>query len=149
MLCLVKPVNARFLSLPNSVKYDSSFISFSAFWQVNSFFFQKILRFLILCSYSFYFSIFCYAVTVSKFSELFSYDAATVFFSGINSAKVFCGRMCLRTMMTRALCRRRTGETVLRAEQFGDLITVDYNVFNEEGESRNNDLHCRGTRSRH
>ena len=32
-----------------------------------------------------------YAVTVSKFSELFSY-AATVFFAGINSAKLFCGR---------------------------------------------------------
>ena len=37
VLCLVKPVNARFLSLLNSVKYDSSLISFSAPWQVNSF----------------------------------------------------------------------------------------------------------------
>ena len=37
VLCLVKPVNARFLSLQNSVKYDSSLISFSAPWQVNSF----------------------------------------------------------------------------------------------------------------
>ena len=37
MLCLVHPVNARFLCLPNTVKYDSFFISFSASWQVNSF----------------------------------------------------------------------------------------------------------------
>ena len=36
--CLVKPVNAPFLSMPNSVKYESSFCSFSASWQVNRFF---------------------------------------------------------------------------------------------------------------
>ena len=47
--------------------------------------------------------------------------------------------VCLRTTMTRAPCRRRTGETVpLRAEKFGDLITADHKVLNEEGESRNN-----------
>ena len=39
VLCLVKPVNVRFFSLLNSVKYDSSLISFSAPWQVNGFFF--------------------------------------------------------------------------------------------------------------
>ena len=39
--------------------------------------------------------------------------------------------------MTRALCRRRTGEAVPRAEKF-DLITADHKVLNEEGESRNN-----------
>ena len=68
VLCLVKPVNARFLSLLNSVKYDSSLISFSAPWQVNSFlisanylfyavtvlFFLKKI-FFCLCSYSFEF----------------------------------------------------------------------------------------------
>ena len=53
VLCLVKPVNARFLSLLNSVKYDSSLISFSAPWQVNSFF--NICELMILCSYSFLF----------------------------------------------------------------------------------------------
>ena len=37
VLCLVKPVNARFLSLLNSVKYDSSLISLSALWPVKSF----------------------------------------------------------------------------------------------------------------
>ena len=44
---------------------------------------------------------------------------------------------CLRTKITSALCRRRTGEAVLRAEKFGDLITADHEVLNEEGESRN------------
>ena len=33
----------------------------------------------------------------------------------------------------------RTGEaSVLRAEKFGDLITADHKVLNEEGEPRNN-----------
>ena len=35
-------------------------------------------------------------------------------------------------------CRRRTGEPVPRAEKFGDLISADHKVLNEEGESRNN-----------
>ena len=46
--------------------------------------------------------------------------------------------VCLRTKVTKALCRRRTGEALLRAEKFGDLMTVDHKVFNEEGESRYN-----------
>ena len=46
--------------------------------------------------------------------------------------------ICLRTKITRALCRRRTGEAVPRAEKLDDLITADHKVFNEEGESRNN-----------
>ena len=40
--------------------------------------------------------------------------------------------------MTRAPCRRRTGEAAPRAEKFGDMITADHKVLNEEGESRNN-----------
>ena len=39
--------------------------------------------------------------------------------------------------MTRAPCRRRTGEALPRAEKFGDLITADHKVLNEGGESRN------------
>ena len=35
----------------------------------------------------------------------------------------------------RASCRKRTGEALPRAEKFGDLITADYKVLNEEGES--------------
>ena len=44
--------------------------------------------------------------------------------------------ICLRTKMTRAPCRRRTGEAPPRAEKFGDPITADHKVLNEEGESR-------------
>ena len=33
--------------------------------------------------------------------------------------------------MTKASRRRRTGETVPRAEKFGDLITADHKVLNE------------------
>ena len=44
----------------------------------------------------------------------------------------------LRTKVTRAPCRRRTGEAPLRAQKSGDLITADHNVLNEECESRNN-----------
>ena len=46
--------------------------------------------------------------------------------------------VCLRTKITRALCRRRTGEALLRAEKFCDMITADHKVLNEEGESRDN-----------
>ena len=46
--------------------------------------------------------------------------------------------VCLRIKMTRARCRRRIGEAVLRAEKVGDLMTADHRVFREEGESRNN-----------
>ena len=37
--------------------------------------------------------------------------------------------ICQRTKMTRAVCRRRNGGTVLRAENFGDLITADHTKF--------------------
>ena len=46
--------------------------------------------------------------------------------------------VCMRTKITKAPCRRRTGEAVPRAEKFGDLITADQKVLNEESESRNN-----------
>ena len=48
-----------------------------------------------------------------------------------------CG-VCLRTKITKASCRRRTGEALPRAEKFGDLTTADHNVFNEGCESRDN-----------
>ena len=38
--------------------------------------------------------------------------------------------------MTRAPCRRRNEGSVPRAEKFGDVITADDKVLNEEGESR-------------
>ena len=46
--------------------------------------------------------------------------------------------ICKRTKITRAPCRRRNGEAVLRAEKFGDLITADHKVLSENCESRNN-----------
>ena len=46
--------------------------------------------------------------------------------------------ICQRTKSTRAPCRRRNGGAVLRAEIFGDLITADHKVLNENSESRNN-----------
>ena len=46
--------------------------------------------------------------------------------------------VCLRKKMTTAPYRRRTGETPLQADKFGDLITADHKVLNEVGESRNN-----------
>ena len=46
--------------------------------------------------------------------------------------------ICLRTKITRASCRRRTGTVVPRAENFGDLITADHKVLSEGCESRNN-----------
>ena len=39
---------------------------------------------------------------------------------------------------TRAPCRRRNGEAVLRAENFGELITADHKVISDNCESRNN-----------
>ena len=40
--------------------------------------------------------------------------------------------------ITRAPCRRRNGGAVPRAENFGDLITADHKVLNDNCESRNN-----------
>ena len=46
--------------------------------------------------------------------------------------------ICQRTKFTRAPCRRRNGEAVPRAENFGDLITADHKVLSDNYESRNN-----------
>ena len=46
--------------------------------------------------------------------------------------------ICQRTKITRAPCRRRIGGAVLRAENFGDLITADHKIVSEGCESRNN-----------
>ena len=46
--------------------------------------------------------------------------------------------ICQRTKITRAPCRRRIGGFVLRAENFGALITADHKVLSENCESRNN-----------
>ena len=46
--------------------------------------------------------------------------------------------ICKRTKITRAPCRRRKGEAVPRAVNFGDLITADYKVLSDNCESRDN-----------
>ena len=46
--------------------------------------------------------------------------------------------ICQRTNITRAPCRRRIGEAVPRADNFGDLIKADHKVLSEGCESRNN-----------
>ena len=46
--------------------------------------------------------------------------------------------ICKRTKITRAPCRRRKGEAVPRADNFGVLITADHKVLSENCESRNN-----------
>ena len=46
--------------------------------------------------------------------------------------------ICKRTKITRAPCRRRNGEAVPRAVNFGDLITADHNFLSDNCESRNN-----------
>ena len=46
--------------------------------------------------------------------------------------------ICKRTKITRAPCRRRTGEVVPRAVNFGDLIKADHKVLSDNCESRNN-----------
>ena len=46
--------------------------------------------------------------------------------------------ICKWTKITRAPCRRRNGEAVPRAANFGDLITADHNVLSDNCESRNN-----------
>ena len=46
--------------------------------------------------------------------------------------------ICKRTKITRAPCRRRDGEAVPRAANFGDLITTDHKVLSENCDSRNN-----------
>ena len=45
--------------------------------------------------------------------------------------------ICQKTNITRAPCRRRIGEAVPRAENFGDLITTDHKLVSEGCESRN------------
>ena len=47
-------------------------------------------------------------------------------------------KVCLRTKITLAPCRRRNGETVHRAEKFGVLIAADREVLIERCESRQN-----------
>ena len=44
--------------------------------------------------------------------------------------------------ITKALCRKRTCDAVLGAENFGNLMTADHKVLSEGLESRNNHRHA-------
>ena len=57
--------------------------------------------------------------------------------------------ICKRTKITRAPCRRRKGEAVPRADNFGDFITADHKVPSDKCESRNNHRYARGAGSSH
>ena len=46
--------------------------------------------------------------------------------------------ICQMTKITRAPCRRRNGGAVLRADNFGDLITAGHKVLSDNCQSRNN-----------
>ena len=46
--------------------------------------------------------------------------------------------ICKRTKITRAPCRRRSGEAVPRAANSGDLTSADHKVLSDNCESRNN-----------
>ena len=61
---------------------------------------------------------------------------STVFI--LTSRKTENCEICQRTKITSAPCRRRIGIVVLRAENFGDLITADHKVLSDNCESRNN-----------
>ena len=53
------------------------------------------------------------------------------------SVKTEICEICKRTKITRAPCRRRNGEAVPRAANFGDLMTADHKVLSDNCESRN------------
>ena len=50
--------------------------------------------------------------------------------------------ICLRTKITRASCRTRTGAVVPTAENFGNLMIADHKVLSEGCESRNNNRYA-------
>ena len=58
------------------------------------------------------------------------------------SLKTEIARSAKRPIITRAPCRRRNGEAVPRAENFGDLITANHKVLSDNCESRNNHRHA-------
>ena len=58
--------------------------------------------------------------------------------------------ICKRTKITRAPCRRRNGEAVPRAVNFGDLITADHKVLSDNCEiSKQSSIRSRGAGPSH
>ena len=71
-------------------------------------------------------------LTSSRSADLGKHSVYTHFHKDRNC------EICKRTKITSPPCRRRNGEAVFRAENFGDLITADHKVFSDNCESRNN-----------
>ena len=65
------------------------------------------------------------------------YRASTAFILTARRTEIAIS-ICLRTKITRASCRKRTGTVVPIAENFDYLITADHKVLSEGCESRNN-----------
>ena len=66
------------------------------------------------------------------------------------SLKTEIAKFVKRTKITRAPCRRRKGEAVPRADNFGDLITADHKVLSDNCESRKqSSIRSRGAGSSH
>ena len=57
--------------------------------------------------------------------------------------------ICKKTKITRAPCRRRNGEAVPRAANFGDLMTADHKVRSDNCESKQSSIRSRGAGSSH
>ena len=70
--------------------------------------------------------------TTKRREDLGKHNVHTHFPKGRNC------EICKRTKNARAPCRRRNGEAVPRAVNFGDLITADHKVLSDNCESRNN-----------
>ena len=74
--------------------------------------------------------------TTKKREDLGKHSVYTHFPKDLNC------EICQRTKITRAPCRRRNGEAVLRAASFGDLKTADHKVMSDNCESRNNNRYA-------
>ena len=65
------------------------------------------------------------------------------------SLKTEIARSVRGPKLQRALCRRRNGGAVPRAEIFADLITADHKVLSDNYESRNNHRYAVVVQVRH
>ena len=78
----------------------------------------------------------CLEPTTKRLEDLGKHNIHTHFLEDRNC------EICKRTKITRAPCRRRKGEAVPRADNFGDLITADHKVLSDNCESRNHHLYA-------
>ena len=62
----------------------------------------------------------------TSYEKCYQNQGNTVFI--LTSQKTEIAKSVKRPKITRALCRKRTGEALPRAEKFGDLITADQSV---------------------